>query len=135
MYAKSALADRRLSGALQALLESYSEHVDVRHLLLRLVREGTIPGFEPVAFSFLADASVDTWTKILSVQVITATGSATDKKRLSRMLLKKPMVLPREIVSHALEGLVPAYVSWKELVRILGAVPANADFSVRPAKP
>jgi hypothetical protein len=123
------LADKRLTGTLRALFEEYRNHVDVRHLLLRVVREGTIAGFESVAFSYLADASVDAWTKILAVQVITATGSAADKKRLSRMLLKKPPVLAREVVGHALEGLVPAYVSWKKLVQILGEVPANAEFS------
>ena len=73
------LADKRLTGTLRALFEEYRNHVDVRHLLLRVVREGTIAGFKSVAFSYLADASVDAWTKILAVQVITTTGSAATR--------------------------------------------------------
>ena len=123
------LADSRLSNTIRELFDSYRNHEDVRHLLLRVIREGSIRGFASVAFWYLGNTKVDAWTQILSVQVITRAGSVADKKRLAKILLKKSGMIAREVVGHALEELVPAYIGWKDLMKILRDVPANADYA------
>lgn len=123
------LSDGRLSETIHSLFEKHRDHVDVRHLLLRVVREGLISGFDAIAFAYLQDASVDAWTKILSAQVITTAGTATYKKRLAGAILKKPAAFPRGVVGHVVDALVPEYIAYQELVAILGAVSSSVEFS------
>ncbi|MCG2632981.1 hypothetical protein L6654_41140 [Bradyrhizobium sp. WYCCWR 13023] len=123
------LADGRLSATIALLFAKHRNHVDVRHLLLRVVREGLIPKFDAVAFSYLRDSNVDGWTKILSVQVITTAGTVASKKRLAKAILKKPIAFPRGVVGHAVEALVPDYISYQDFVKILEAIPASVEYS------
>ncbi|SCB21898.1 hypothetical protein GA0061099_100366 [Bradyrhizobium yuanmingense] len=121
-------ADQRLSSSIRALFDRYREHLDVRQLLLRIVREAAIPGFQSIAFDYFKERTADSWTKALSVQVIAATGSVADKRKLARLILRDPAGIARDLVGHALEFLVPEYISYVDLVDLLRKLPANAAY-------
>ena len=81
------LTDRKLAGVIRELLETYRTHVDVRKLLLRLIREGRIPECGQLAYSFVIDTEVDMYTRTVAVQAVGRAGTLDEKKQLASEIL------------------------------------------------
>ena len=73
------LTDRKLAGVIRELLKTYRTHVDVRRLLLRLIREGRIPECGQLAYSFVIDTEVDTYTRTVAVEAVGVAGTLAEK--------------------------------------------------------
>jgi hypothetical protein len=123
------LADPRLAETVRDLLRKHRGHHDVRLLLLRTVREGAIPGFCKLAFDLFGDPTMDSWTKTVAVEIVAATGTAAEKKRLASFIVRDARTLNRDVVGHAVETLWPTYIRRADLLAILTSVPANGSYS------
>ena len=113
------LADRKLAGVIRELLETYRTHVDVRRLLLRLIREGRIPECGQLAYSFVSDAEVDISTRTVAVQVVGLVGSPDEKKRLAGEVLDQVSNLNQRIIGAAIDSLWPDALTDQDVLTLL----------------
>ena len=122
------LADRKLAGVIRELLETYRTHVDVRRLLLRLIREGRIPECGQLAYSFVSDAEVDISTRTVAVQVVGLVGSPDEKKRLAGEVLDQVSNLNQRIIGAAIDSLWPDALTDQDVLTLLEKTAAPGRF-------
>lgn len=113
------LADPALSNAIRSLLETYRYHDDVRQLLLRIIREGIVPGCGGVASTFALDKKMDSYTRICAVEAVGAAGTADEKRKLAKKLIAAAPRLDRQVASAAVESLWPDALSDADIQTLL----------------
>ncbi|PIZ31212.1 MAG: hypothetical protein COY40_02665 [Alphaproteobacteria bacterium CG_4_10_14_0_8_um_filter_53_9] len=115
------LADDRLLPGIIQLLEQYNGHDDVRHLLLRLMRTGKIPGSAAVAMPFAINDAMDRYSRATAIQIIGLVGSDGDKGQLRDAWLAAP-VTDRELLGTLITALYPSHLQLREIVSYLQAM-------------
>ena len=81
------LAHPALTETIHSLLDRYANHEDVQHLLLRLVREGRLPGFGTIALNIATSETQDTYSRTYAIEIIGDTGSYDEKHSLKQFLV------------------------------------------------
>ena len=113
------LADRRLAGVIRELLETYRAHVDVRRLLLHIIREGRIPDCGQLAYSFAIDTEVDVYTRSTAVRAVGLGGTPDEQKRLATEILAQVSSLGHDIVNAAIDSLWPNALTDQDVLTLL----------------
>lgn len=121
------LADQRLVPAVKELLAEYPTHNDVRHLLLRLVREGKLQGCADIALGFVGRDETDGYSRICGIQIIAASGTAEEKGQLKRITLDKGAPKDRALLAAVIHALYPAQLSIEEIGDLLEKAPHGRD--------
>ena len=93
------LADQKLVPAIKEFLAEYRTHHDVRHLLLRLIREGKLKDCGEIALEFVGDGEVDEYSRICGIQIIAASGTAQEKRQLKSITLDKGIPEDRALIA------------------------------------
>lgn len=124
------LVDRQLAGVIRELLEVYRNHVDVRKLLLRLIREGRIPECGQLAYSFVIDTEMDRYTRTVAVQAVGVAGTLDEKKRLAVEILSQGSNLEQDIVGAAIDSLWPDAFTDQDVLTFLEKAPVPGQFEI-----
>lgn len=122
------VADHRLTGVIRELLETYRDHVDVRILLLRIIREGQIPDCGHLAYTFATNTQVDVYARVVAVHIVGLTGIPDEKRRLAEEILGQVSSLDPQILGAALEALWPEALTDRDVVTLLEKVPPPDKF-------
>ena len=117
------LADEGLAGVIHELLETYRGHVDVRELLLRVIREGRIPACGPIASTFATDTNIDPYTRSVAVQAVGLIGSPDEQQRLVQKIIGQASTLEQRIISAAIEALWPNALTDQDVLLLLENTP------------
>ena len=122
------VADHRLARVIRELLETYRDHVDVRRLLLRVIREGQIPDCGHLAYTFATNTQVDVYARVVAVHIVGLTGIPDEKRRLAEEILGQVSSLDPQILGAALEALWPEALTDRDVVTLLEKVPPPDKF-------
>ena len=117
------LADEGLAGVIHELLETYRGHVDVRKLLLRVIREGRIPACGPIASTFATDTNIDPYARSVAVQAVGLIGSPDEQQRLVQKIISQASSLEQRIISAAIEALWPNALTAQDVLLLLENTP------------
>ncbi len=117
------LADEGLAGVIHELLETYRGHVDVRKLLLHVIREGRIPACGPIASTFATDTNIDPYTRSVAVQAVGLAGSPDEQQRLVQKIISQASSLEQRIISAAIEVLWPNALTDQDVLLLLENTP------------
>lgn len=128
------LADHRLAKVIHELLETYSDHTDVRRLLLRIIREGQIPDCGQLTYSLAIDTEVDVYTRTVAVQAVGAAGTLNEQKGLAKEILGQVSSLDQRIIGAAIEALWPNAFTDKDVLTILEKTPVPEQFEAAELK-
>ena len=122
------LANPQLSGVIRELLETHRDHVDVRRLLLGVIREGQIPDCGHLAYTFATNTQVDVYARVVAVHIVGLTGIPDEKRRLAEEILGQVSSLDPQILGAALEALWPEALTDRDVVTLLEKVPPPDKF-------
>ena len=130
-YVTAALAvaeapDPKLVPAIREVFEQYRGHHDVRHLLLRLIREGKLQGCGDLALSVATDARIDNYSRICGIQILES-GTDQEKADLKSKALQPGAALDRSILAALIHTLYPTHLSVAEVVDLLENAPRGRE--------
>jgi hypothetical protein len=114
------LADPRLVPAIREVFAKYRGHHDVRHLLLRLIREGKLQGCGDIALDIATDTGIDTYSRICAMQIISF-GTHGEKEKLKEATLGSAASDERSILAALVHALYPTHLSIEEVVQFLAS--------------
>ena len=123
------LADQRLAPQLRDLLARYRKHDDVRQLLLRIIREGTLAGCGQAVMSFADDDSMDAYTRTCAVQAIGVAGTAEERRKVAETIVARAGTLDLQMLGAAIETLWPETLSIVEILTIIERAEPPEAFS------
>ena len=122
------VADHRLAGVIRELLETYREHIDVRRLLLRIIREGRLPECGQLACTFATNTEMDAYTRSIAVRAVGSAGTLSEQKRLAEEILAQASGLDHNIVSAAIDSLWPDALTDQGVLVLLEEVLVPGQF-------
>jgi hypothetical protein len=112
------LADRDLAPVIRELLERYRDHEDVRILMLRIIREGSVTVCCDIATDLALDSGVDAYARACAVQCVGRAGPDGQKKAVASGILRRAASTPADVLAAIVETLWPAALSIGEVVKI-----------------
>lgn len=99
------LGDPRLGDVISGMLQEYKDHQDVRHLLLRIVRESHIEGCGEAILPLALGTDVDAYSQSCAVQAIGTAGTPDQKTKVRSAIVRSPERFNRQVLAAAVETL------------------------------
>lgn len=115
------LTDPGLATEIRSLLWEPSVRGDVKHLLLRMVREGNIPGFGQLALDIVRDSSRDHYSRAYAIEIIGKKGSVEEQPSLKDFLLANASNLNRDLIGYGIGALFPGTLNLGDVESLLRA--------------
>ncbi|MBI2355568.1 MAG: hypothetical protein HYV06_11200 [Deltaproteobacteria bacterium] len=124
------LADPELADTINALLEQYGDHVEIRKLLLRMVWQGELKACADITMRFSLDQAMDRYTRIGAIRAIHAIGEDVQKQLVVQAITSNRATWDTKLLAEVIDAFFPAFISPELLLDILENVPPPKRFSV-----
>lgn len=123
------LADPELADTINALLEQYGNHEEIRKLLLRMVWQGELKDCADITMRFALGA-MDRYTRIGAIRAINSIGNDDQKRQIVQAITSNRTTWDTKLLAEAIDAFFPEFISPDLLLDILENVPPPKRFSV-----
>jgi hypothetical protein len=121
------LGDPKLSVVISDMLQEYSQHEDVRQLLLRLVREGRIENCGAAVLPFVMATNIDPYSQSYAVQAIGIAGTIAQRNAVKSAILVRPDKFNRQVLAAVVETI--GDLSCDDVARIVEGATSAKPFA------
>lgn len=118
-----------LGQTINALLEIYRDHEEIRGLLLRMIWKGEIQSCTEMALSFVLDAANDASTRIYALRAVGAAGTGDQKRRLIDVILTDSTCKDRELIGECIAAFASEILCIRDVLKLIERVERPEEYS------
>jgi len=120
-----------LDETVKSLLDIYSDHKEIRQLLLRIVWQGGLKGCSKKALAFALDGNIDVYTRQCGIRAVASSGSDEQHEMLVNNLLADQTLKNIEIIGVLIENYAPNRLSINEVLSLIKSLERseNRDYA------
>jgi len=104
---------------IRKLLLQYRDHLDIRHLLLRLIWARKLESCVEDLFAFVEPGGYDLHTRKVAVRAIAEAGTTSQQNVLAGVILDHPKAFDEEILGEVVQSLYPSPLTGEQLTLLL----------------
>jgi predicted MPP superfamily phosphohydrolase len=128
------LADPQLTTTVNELLEKFSNHTDISHMLLIMIWQGQISESVDKALSCAFDKQADLYSRIWAIKAVATAGTPEQHKLLIETLLDDISKLDSKILGEICESFFPNTLSVQQLLQITETVKSTKQDYTNPVE-
>lgn len=108
-----------LDETINRLINTYSDHEEIRELLLRIVWQGELQGCSEKALAFALDDTMDDYTRSYGIRAIETAGSKDQKKKLVDTLIADPTFKSERLIGELITAFTPHTLLIRDVLSII----------------